>query len=675
MSQQHASQSFDYTTAFSRNIGWLTSTDQAWLRGRRLAVAGLGGVGGVHLLTLARLGVGAFHLADFDRFELHNFNRQAGASMATLDRPKLDVMAEAALAINPELDIRRFPDGVTDDNLDAFFDGVDLYVDALDFFVLPVRRKVFAAAYARGIPAITAAPLGMGTAMLTFVPGAMSFEDYFQVEGFPEEEQYARFLVGLAPTMLQQSYLVDRSTIDLAGKRGPSTPMACELAAGVLVTESLKILLGRGKVRAAPCGLQFDAYHNRLSRTWRPGGNRHPLNRLTLAIMRRLLASAARRRLAATRPAAITAPATLDARVARVLELASWAPSGDNTQPWRFEAVEPLTVIVHGCDTRDHVIYDLRGRPSQLALGALLETARIAAPGAGLALDIETLPGVTDTTPQFAPMFRLRFSPLADSTPHPLATAIRARCTQRRPLSRRPLSTRQKAEFSTAAGPGYTVHWLEGDRRLDVAKLLFRNAHIRLTTPEAYPTHKAIIEFDVQYSEDKLPGAAVGLDPVGLALMRWAMKSWARVDFLNRWFAGTWLPRLQLDFAPALGCAAHFLIVADQAPQTLADYLDAGAAMQRFWLTATRLGLQFQPEMTPLIFSGYIRDGIEFTGKQASIDNARTLARQLDALVGADTAARAVYFGRLGYGPVPVSRSTRLPLARLMTGPAETQKS
>lgn len=666
MSPQHASQSFDYATAFSRNIGWLTPTEQAWLRGRRLAVAGLGGVGGVHLLTLARLGVGAFHLADFDRFELHNFNRQAGATMATLDRPKLDVMAEAALSINPELDIRRFPDGVTDDNLDAFFDGVDLYVDALDFFVLPVRRKVFAAAHARGIPAITAAPLGMGTAVLTFLPGRMSFEDYFQVESQPEEEQYARFLVGLSPTMLQQGYLVDRSTINFVEKRGPSTPMACELAAGVLVTESLKLLLGRGPVRAAPWGLHFDAYRNRLSRTWRPGGNRHPLNRLTLAIMRTLLRRA--RSLPAPARAAPAAPAGLDPRVARVLELASWAPSGDNTQPWRFEAVDPLTVIVHGCDTRDHVIYDLRGRPSQLALGALLETARIAAPGAGLALQIETLPGVGDTTPAFAPMFRLQFTPAAAAVRHPLETAIRARCTQRRPLSRRPLTDAVKAAFLQALGPGYALRWLEGDQRLDVAKLLFRNAHIRLTTPEAYPTHRDIIEFGVQYSEDRLPGAAVGLDPVGLALMRWAMKSWERVDFLNRWFAGTWLPRLQLDFAPALGCAAHFLIVAEQAPQTLADYLAAGAAMQRFWLTATRLGLQFQPEMTPLIFSGYIRDGIEFTKKQASIDNARTLARQLDALVGADTAARAVYFGRLGYGPVPVSRSTRLPLARLMTG-------
>ena len=52
--------SFDYGTAFSRNIGWVTAAEQETLRGKRVAIAGLGGVGGVHLLTLARLGIEHF---------------------------------------------------------------------------------------------------------------------------------------------------------------------------------------------------------------------------------------------------------------------------------------------------------------------------------------------------------------------------------------------------------------------------------------------------------------------------------------------------------------------------------------------------------------------------------------------------------------------------------------
>jgi hypothetical protein len=132
--------------------------------------------------------------------------------------------------------------------LASFLIGVDAYVDGLDFFAFKARKTVFAACYDHSIPAVTAAPLGMGTALLSFMPGGMSFEEYFQWEGCSEAEQALRFLLGLAPSGLHGSYLVDPSSIDLAGKKGPSTVMGCELCAGVTATEVLKILLQRGRV-------------------------------------------------------------------------------------------------------------------------------------------------------------------------------------------------------------------------------------------------------------------------------------------------------------------------------------------------------------------------------------------------------------------------------------------
>ncbi|MDO9599816.1 MAG: ThiF family adenylyltransferase [Azoarcus sp.] len=281
--------SFDYDDAFSRNIGWVTAAEQASLRTKRVAIAGMGGVGGVHLLTLARTGIGAFNIADFDTFDVVNFNRQAGASVSALGRPKVEVMAELAREINPELDVRSFPQGVSEGNLDDFLKDVDLYVDGLDFFAFAARRETFAACHRLGIPAVTAAPLGMGTAVLIFAPGGMSFEDYFCLDGCSEDEMAVRFLLGLSPAMLQRGYLVDPSRVNLSERRGPSTIAACQLCAGVSATESLKLLLGRGGVPIAPRGYQFDAYRNRLVKTWRPGGNRNPIQRLGLWIARRQL--------------------------------------------------------------------------------------------------------------------------------------------------------------------------------------------------------------------------------------------------------------------------------------------------------------------------------------------------------------------------------------------------
>ncbi|NII10577.1 ThiF family adenylyltransferase [Oleiagrimonas sp. C23AA] len=281
------SEPFDYETAFSRTIGWITRTEQPILRAKRVAIAGMGGVGGSHMLTLARLGIQSFNVADLDRFGIENLNRQAGAFQSTMGQPKVDVLCRMARDINPDLDINTFPGGVTHDNMEAFLSGVDLYVDGLDFFVLDIRAKLFAMCAERGIPAITAAPLGMGAAVLAFLPGRMTFEEYFRLDGQTTDEQQLRFMVGLAPAVLHQPYLVDPSAVDLINHKGPSTPMACEICAGIAGTLALKILLGRGRVLAAPHGMHFDGYRNKLVHTWRPGGNNNPLQRLILSVARR----------------------------------------------------------------------------------------------------------------------------------------------------------------------------------------------------------------------------------------------------------------------------------------------------------------------------------------------------------------------------------------------------
>ncbi|KZK90344.1 Sulfur carrier protein ThiS adenylyltransferase [Pseudovibrio sp. Ad46] len=273
---------FSYDAAFSRNIGWVTPEEQQTLRGKRVAIAGMGGVGGIHAVTLARLGIGAFSVADFDHFDIVNFNRQIGATVSTLQEPKVSVMAEQVRNINPEVDLRAFPDGVTDENIDAFLEGVDMFVDGFDFFVLGMRRKVFAKCRELGIPAVTAAPLGMGTAYLCFTPDGMSFEDYFQFEGEDELHQYFKFLLGLAPSALHRHSLVDTSQLNLKEERGPSTAAGCQLAAGVVGAQAIKLLLGRGPLKPAPWYHHFDAYEGKFVTKRLPSGNGNFFQKLRL---------------------------------------------------------------------------------------------------------------------------------------------------------------------------------------------------------------------------------------------------------------------------------------------------------------------------------------------------------------------------------------------------------
>jgi len=648
---------FDYQTAFSRNIGWVTENEQGVLRGKRVAIAGMGGVGGSHLLTLARLGIGGFHIADFDHFELANFNRQAGAALSTLDQPKVNILAQAARDINPTLELQLFTEGITESNIDEFLSGTDIYVDGLDFFAAAARRRVFAACAELGIPAVTAAPLGMGVALLNFLPGKMTFEEYFRLEGRSEEEQLLRFLLGLSPAMLQTRYLVDPSAVNLAAHRGPSTPMACELCAGVAATQALKILLGRGKAIAAPWGLHFDAYRNKMVTTWRPWGNRNPIQQLGLAVARRRFRSGGN-----PQP-----PAELKAcpkgAIEQILDLARWAPSGDNTQPWRFEIVGENCLVVHGRDTRDQCVYDLQGHASQISIGTLLETIAIAATGHGLRA---TFRARTDT-PDNQPTFDVEFADDSELPADPLIPYIPVRTVQRRAMRMRRLTNREKKALEEAVAPDYRVSWFESlHDRLRVARLTFKNAGLRLTLPEAYPTHRDIIQWNARYSEDRIPDKAVGLDPLTTRLTRWALQSWDRIAFLNRYLGGTLLPRLELELIPGIACGAHFVLLAESHPKSIDDYVAAGRSVQRFWLTATKLGLSIQPEMTPLIFHEYSSQDIRFSTNENMAMRAQGISQQFQGIVGERAADLAVFMGRIGAAMPPQARSMRLSLERLL---------
>jgi nitroreductase len=361
-----------------------------------------------------------------------------------------------------------------------------------------------------------------------------------------------------------------------------------------------------------------------------------------------------------TQPQTETAQATTP--IERILDLARWAPSGDNSQPWRFEVVSDRHVVVHAFDTRSHCVYDLRGRASQLSVGALLETMRIAATGEGL--EVEACRRA-DSSDELA-LIDVVFTPAPGLPRDPLIEVVRLRSVQRKPLSTRPLTAVEKSELERSVGAAHRVVWFEGRQaRARLAWLAVRSAWIRLTIPEAYAVHRQIIEWDARYSEDRVPDQALGADPLSIRSMRWAMASWPRVERMNRWFGGTVAPRLQLDWLPGLRCAAHFAILARRPSGSIDGQLAAGAAVQRFWLTSTRLGLQLQPQYTPLVFAEYAREGTSFTAGAAATRRAHEVAGRLDGLLGAEAAACAVFLGRVGSGQPAEARSLRLPLERL----------
>jgi len=349
--------------------------------------------------------------------------------------------------------------------------------------------------------------------------------------------------------------------------------------------------------------------------------------------------------------------------IENILENARWAPSGDNMQTWRFEIKSENQFVIHGYDTREHCVYDLQGHASQLAIGVLMESISIAASE----FEHNAKFVLRKDSPADKPTIDVLLEKDESIRSDPLFSYLPIRSVQRRAFKTTPLTAEQKVELEVSVGKFYKIKWVEGWKaRLSAAFLMFKNGRLRLILPEAFPTHSTIIEWNARFSKDKIPDKAVGLDPVAIGLMKWAIKSWGRVSFLNTYLAGTILPRIELDLWPGINCAAHFIIVAEKAPVSVEDYLDAGRSIQRFWLTATQLGLQLQPEMTPLIFSGYVRQDIQFTKEKSVFEYAQKLARRFDSLLGGVDLEDAVFIGRIGCGKAAYARSIRLAVNELL---------
>lgn len=280
---------FNYDLAFSRNNGITSKAEQLKLKQSTVAVAGMGGVGGDYLITLARAGVGNFKISDFDDFEMGNFNRQFGATMSSIGHQKMDVMNKLALDINPEINIQTFGEGINESNVDDFLSDADVFIDAIEFFEVKTHQMIINACRARNIPAVFGVPLGFGVGVLIYTSEGMPFDDYFDLDySAPLEQQVLKMSLGCAPAGFHLKY-VDPESVDLSARKAPSIASGCKLATGMVITQALLAILHPEELKPIPYYTCFDARLNRLKkgRLWM--GNRNPIQKLKFILAKKML--------------------------------------------------------------------------------------------------------------------------------------------------------------------------------------------------------------------------------------------------------------------------------------------------------------------------------------------------------------------------------------------------
>lgn len=582
--------------AFSRNHGLLGIDEQDALARAVVAIPGLGGVGGQHLISLARSGFRRFRLADPDCFELANFNRQFGATVPSLGHPKLATMRAAAMAINPYLEIEEFPEGVTEDNLEEFVRGADVVVDSLDFFAFSIRRRVFMRAHALGIPVVTAGPLGFSAALLVFAPGGMSFDQYFDIQdGLSEEECFLRFAMGLSPRGLHFRY-IDRRRVSLKRRRGPSSYIACQTCAALASMEAVRLVLGRPGLRPAPAYLQFDPYLTKFCAGRLLWGNRNPVQRLKLGIARKFLLARGER-LGFQPPDKPEADLTLplsDAVFAYLLAAAIAAPSGDNAQPWKFTRLEDgLGVRMDAA--ADRSFFNFRQLATLVSCGAAAENAAVAARSLGFGATVR-LPDAIDAEGLVATV-------AVDNHRQEeiLGDALWERCTNRQPFRRIEVSGGLLARIEDEARSlGCTLHVVRGPALAALARVIFRADRIRAEHQGLHEHFMRMVRFDPEEARifgDGLPLKNLYGGWAGELFLK-QTRDWRRMAVANTLGLGR---IVAMHSAQGIRrCGAVCLLTTPGF--SWRDFVIGGRALERCWLRLTNLGLAMQPMTAVTLF-------------------------------------------------------------------------
>lgn len=251
-----------YREIFSRNIGFLTESEQAKLQSSTVAIAGMGGVGGLLAERLIRLGVGHLKIIDPEDFEPSNLNRQFCSSVLNLGQNKAEVVFTQIKDINPQATISYGKTGIkTQDDASLFVSDCDLVIDEMDFGLF--RESVFLqrAARQRGIYYMFTSAVGFGALILIFDPQGLTLEEYNKLPpdiDLDDAEEPRVPLERICPVM--PSYATAASAeadtiiqAIIAGERpAPTNSIGVGLASILAANEAVNVLLRKRAIPSAP---------------------------------------------------------------------------------------------------------------------------------------------------------------------------------------------------------------------------------------------------------------------------------------------------------------------------------------------------------------------------------------------------------------------------------------
>ncbi len=649
-----------------RNRNKITREEQAVLATKKIGVIGLSVGQSVSVTMALERCFGEIRLADFDTLDLSNLNRiRSGTHSLGLN--KAIVTAREIAELDPYLKVICFTDGLTRENMDAFFtEGgkLDILVEECD----SVDIKILARQKAKS--------LGIPVVMDMSDRGCLDVER-FDLE--PERPLMHGWIVHLdleaatLPMTAEEKvpYMLPISGVDTLSPRMKASVIELGHTVNTWPQLATSVVLGGALAGDTVRRIALDQFH--ASGRWFVD-----LEEIVADPPSPALLAPPAPPVFELREADIEAleehlgPASSDAieldqdMVEQLIVAGGLAPSAGNMQPWKFTWSQKRLLLFHD-KSRSYSQLDPDHQIADISLGACIENIVLKAHA--LRLEVRTTLSEDKNTPSLTAVFDFFGSPAKGTEPHvvdELAPMIEKRCTNRKFAMPQPLP---KGAFERMAKavltmPGCTADLLDSRESLSrLADLCGAAERIRAVNPSG---HREFFEHEVRWTEEEVRRTKDGLDlatmelrPVDLAGMQVASDPRA-IALIDQWRGGKGFEGIS---APAIrmSSAAALISVTDNTKQ---GRLNGGRAMERLWMRAHAEGLSVHPVAAPIFLTQMLPFNLKAfrAHERAELEQIREYFNTLWSLAG----RHPLFLVRLTPGSEPSARSLRLDLRDLL---------
>lgn len=642
-----------------RNRNKITREEQAVLATKKVGVVGLS-VGQAVSVTMAlERCFGEIRLADFDTLDLSNLNR-IRTGTGNLGLNKAIVTAREIAEIDPYLKVICFTDGLTKENMDAFFtEGgkLDVLVEECD----SVDIKILARQKAKALR----------------IPVVMDMSD----RGCLDVERF-----DLEPDRPLMHGWIDHLDLDAASK-----PMSAEEKVPYMLPISgVETLSPRMKASVIELGQTVSTWPQLATSVVLGGAlagdavRRIALNEFKASgrwfvDLDELITDPADPAVPPPAPDAFAISAsqlkelekTLGPTTAHALELnrvvieqlveaGGLAPSAGNMQPWKFLWHGKRLFLFHD-ESRSQSFWDPDHLIAQIALGACVENIVLKAHALDMEVKSKLFP--VEQVPRLTALFEFHVAPDAETEPHiadELAPMIGLRCTDRKIGAPQALPEGLFLELEklTNDGAGCHIQQLSGQKELTIlADLAGAVEQIRMTNPESHATYfKREIRWtraEAARTRDGLDLTIMELHPVEIAALKMISDPRA-VAFTDRWKGGK---SLGLRSAMQVRTASSVILLSHSSDEPVSR-MAVGRTMERIWMKANAEGLSVQPISYPVFLIHALK--FDLNGLRAHEQEELIRIRAEFAALWNLNGRHPLFMMRLGPGLRSSARSFRL---------------